>query len=120
MAPSQTQQDTVSAYFAEAAAPTIMGTASGSALIITTVNNAGLVLEQIGKSQRLLIQSRLVEPDAGFYQYTENLNQAFDAVRRDSAELQRILQQLGQHCAVIDAANAQAKSYASGSLGYTL
>ena len=119
MAPTPTQQTTVAAYFTEAGAPTVIGTDESRSLIFDTITNAGRVLEEVGKSRRLLDRARLVEPDQGFYQDSENVAQALNAVSRDCEELRRILMQLAQHANVIDTANAKAKATAVG-LGYTL
>jgi len=116
---TETQQTIVAAYFAEADAPSIIGTGEGQQLIFDTVTDAGRVLEQCGKSRGLLDRARLAESDAGFYQDSESISQPLAALARDCEDLRRILMQMAQHATALDAANVKAKATAI-TLGYTL
>lgn len=119
MAPTTNQATTMQAYFTEAETPTVIGTAEAQTHIVETTTNVGRVLEQIGRSRRLLDLTRLAETDPSYIQGSENLLQALAAVARDCAEIQRLLWQLAQHAAAIDAGNTQAKNAATA-LGYTI
>src|SRR5947209_797943 len=118
MPPTTQQQTAVSAYFTEAGAPSVIGTSAAQPHLVDALTTAGQVLEQCGKSRRLLNLARLAETDQGFYQSCESINQALAATARDCEEIQRLLMQLAQHSTQIDAANASAKQ-AAQALGYT-
>lgn len=117
--PTQEQQAAVAAYFAEADAPTVIGTAEAQTHILGTTIVAGRTLEQIGKSWRLLNVAKLAAADLAFTQNAENLVQAFGAISRDCGEIQRLTMQLAQHAAAIDAANPAVRT-AALALGYIL
>jgi ABC-type transporter Mla subunit MlaD len=70
-----------------------------------------------GRSRRLLNLALLAESSDEFRQATTDLQQALGAVARDCEEIQRLLMQLAQHAAKIDAGNAKAKE-AAIALGY--
>ena len=119
MPPTQNQQDTVAAYFTEAGAPTVIGTSAAQPHLVDALTTAGQVLEQCGKSRRLLNLARLAAADAGFDQSAGNIDQALAATTRDCMEIQRRLMELAKHSAAIDEANAAAKA-AAEALGYVL
>lgn len=117
--PTTQQQTTVAAYFTEAGSPTVIGTSGAQPHLLDALQTAGYVLEQCGKSRRLLNFAKLAEMDSAFQQYCENINQALAATARDCEEVQRLLLQLAQHSAAIDKANADAKA-AAIALGYVI
>src|SRR5690348_12553949 len=98
--PTAQQQAAVQAYFAEAATPTVIGTSAAGAQISATVDTGGKVLEQCGRSRRLLDAAGLSDP--AFSQLASNLAQALDAASRDSAEIRRLSLLCAQHAALID------------------
>jgi predicted ATPase len=115
--PADPNHPEVQAYFAEANAPTIIGTSGAMETLKETLNTAGLVLEQLGRSRRLLAFARLSESSPNFYQKSEDLKQALDAAVRDTEDVQRILMNLARHIAVINQANADSQAVAA-ELGY--
>src|SRR5690349_19642210 len=117
--PTTQQQAAVAAYFAEANAPTVIGTAEAQTHIVDTTAVAGRSVEQIGRSQRLLNLAKLAAADPQFTQAVDALYQAFGAVSRDCGEIQRLTMILADHAAAIDAANTKAKAVALA-LGYVL
>ena len=117
--PTSDQQTAVAAYFTEAGAPTVIGTSAAQPHLLDALTTAGEVLEQCGKSRRLLNLARLAAGDQGFDQTCENVDQALAATTRDCQEIQRLLMQLARHAAAIDAGNAAAKASAQA-LGYTV
>ena len=117
--PTSDQQTAVAAYFTEAGAPSVIGTSAAQPHLVDALTTAGQVLEQCGKSRRLLNLARLAAGDASFDQSAETIDQAFAATVRDCGEIQRLLMQLAKHSAAIDAANAAAKQTALG-LGYVV
>lgn len=117
--PSAAQQTAVANYFAEASTPAVIGTAEAGQHIVETTTAAGRVLEQCGRSRRLLNLALLAEGSDEFRQATTDIQQALGSVARDCEEIQRLLMQLAQHAAKIDAGNAKAEAVAT-SLGYTL
>lgn len=119
MPPTTAQQTTMQDYFTEADAPTVIGTAEAQLKIVDTMTVAGRVLEQCGRSRRLLSLTRLSEVDPSYYQAAEPLAQALAAVDRDCNEIHRLLLQLAQHASQIDQGNVTAKAAATA-LGYTL
>lgn len=107
----------VQAYFAEAASPSIIGTSDAQTQLMATLETAGLVIEQLGRSRRLLNAARISAQDPAFFQGSESLNQAFGAAVRDTEEVQRLMVLLAQHIQQINLENPRAKQQAID-LGY--
>lgn len=116
--PTQAQQTAVTNYLTEANAPTVIGTGEAGTHIVDTTTVAGRVLEQCGKSRKLLNLLLLADSSPSVAQAASDLTQALGATARDCSDLQDLLMRLAQHSAKIDAGNVALKAQLQAN-GYT-